>query len=128
MTLGLEVSPPSAGDEKCPRGGRAVRAGFVLVKADGRGTNIGSNPSGRVVKCGRGSLGGLKDVALLFVMKSGRLLVMEVRKVELVCGLRVRFEGLAGGLELKGRVVKFGLVATDMKTAFPEGRSVVEIV
>ena len=67
-------------------------------------------------------------VTLLPVMKSGRVLVMEVRKVELVCGLRVRFEGLAGGLELDGRVVKFGLVAMDMKTALAEGRSVVETV
>ena len=48
--------------------------------------------------------------------------------MELVCGLRVRFEGLAGGLELDGRVVKFGLVAMDMKTALAEGRSVVETV
>lgn len=46
--------------------------------------------------------------------------------MELVCGLRVGFEGLAGGLELKGLVVKFGLVATDMKTTLPEGRGVVE--
>ena len=103
-----------------------MRVGFALVKADGRGINIGSDPSGRVVKCGRGSLGGRKEVALLLVMKSGRVLVMEVRKVELVCGLRVRFEGLAGGLELKGRVVKFGLVAMDMKTPLPGGRGVVE--
>jgi hypothetical protein len=53
---------------------------------------------------------------------------MEVRKVEVVCGLRVRFEGLVGELELDGRVVKFGLVATDMKRALPVGRGVVETV
>lgn len=67
-------------------------------------------------------------MALLLVVKSGRVLVMEVRKVEVVCGLRVRFEGLVGELELDGRVVKFGLVATDMKRALPVGRGVVETV
>lgn len=103
-----------------------MRVGFVLVKADGRGINIGSDPSGRVVKWGRASLGGRKEVTLLLVIKSGRVLVMEERKLELVCGLRVRFEGLAGGLELEGRVVKFGLVDMDKKTALPEGRGVVE--
>ena len=65
---------------------------------------------------------------MLLVVKSGSVLVIDVRNVELVCGLRVRFEGLVGELELDGRVVKFGLVATDMKRELPEGRGVVATV
>lgn len=99
MTLGLDVSPPSAGDEKWPRGGRAVRVGFVWVKAEGRRINIGSDPCGRVVNWGLVSLGGQKEVALVPVINSGRVLVMEVRNVELGCGLSVRFEGLVSELE-----------------------------
>lgn len=43
-TLGLEMSPSSAGDMKCPRGGRAVKEGFVWVNAGGRVINIESDP------------------------------------------------------------------------------------
>jgi hypothetical protein len=125
MMLGLEVSPPSGGDVKCSKGGLAVKVGFVCVKPDGREINIGSNPCGRVVKWGLVSVGGRKGVELLLVMKSGRVLLLEVRKVEPGWGLRVRFEGLTE-LELDGRVVKLGLVARDTKTLLPEGRADVD--
>jgi hypothetical protein len=55
-------------------------------------------------------------------MKSGLVLLMEVRKMEAVWGLSVRFEGLVAELELNGLVVKLGLEARDMKTLLPEGR------
>jgi hypothetical protein len=55
-------------------------------------------------------------------MKSGRVLLREVRKVEAGWGFRVRFKGLVTELELNGLVVKLGLEATDMKALLPEGR------
>jgi hypothetical protein len=55
-------------------------------------------------------------------MKSGLVLLREVRKVEAVWGLSVRFEGLVTELELNGLVVKLGLEARDTKTLLPEGR------
>lgn len=78
------------------------------------------------MKWGFVSLSGQNEVELLLVMKSGRVLLMEVRKVEAGWGLRVRFEGLIMEMELNGLVVKLGLEARDMKTLLPEGRADVD--
>jgi hypothetical protein len=84
--------------------------------------NMGSEPCGRIVKWGLVSLCGRNGVELLLVVKSGRELLIEARKVEPCWGLRDSVEGLVTELE----VVKLGLVAKEMKTLLPAGRTVVD--